>query len=68
MTDATLSRDDSKTRAAKAKAAALVQVSPESDLPETRDKRSGGRGLLIGLGLAGLFWAGVAAAVVALTN
>ena len=71
MTDATLSANDAKTTARKARRAkpgGMVQVSPDSELPETADKRAGGRGLMIGLGAAAVFWAAVAAVVVAVNQ
>jgi hypothetical protein len=66
MTDAALTAQDAPKPAAKP--GGLVQVAPDSELPDTADKRAGGRGLIIGLGAAALFWGAVAAVVVALTQ
>ena len=64
MTDATLPAEHAATPAAKP--GGLVQVSPDSELPDPADRRAGGRGLMIGLGAAAVFWGAVAAVVVAL--
>lgn len=66
MTDAALPAEQATKPAAKP--GGLVQVSPDSELPDTADKRAGGRGLIIGLGAAALFWGAVAAVVVALNQ
>ena len=66
MTDAALTAQDAPKSAAKP--GGLVQVAPDSELPDTADKRAGGRGLIIGLGAAALFWGAVAAVVVALNQ
>jgi hypothetical protein len=46
------------------KKARLVQAAPD-DGPDTRDKLSPAKGVLIGAGICAVFWAAVAAAVVA---
>lgn len=43
----------------------LVEVAPDSEAPETRHKLGPARGILIGAGICAVFWAAVAAAVVA---
>jgi hypothetical protein len=49
----------------RAKPVRLVEVAPDSEAPETRHKLGPARGILIGAGICAVFWAAVAAAVVA---
>jgi cysteine synthase len=53
-----------EARAIAKKKARLVEVAPD-DAPETRHKLSPAKGMLIGAGVCAVFWAAVAAAVVA---
>lgn len=48
-----------------AKPVRLVEVAPDSEAPETRHRLGPARGILIGAGICAVFWAAVAAAVVA---
>jgi hypothetical protein len=48
--------------------AGLVALAPDSDVPETRPKLSAAKGLMIAGGAAAVFWAAVAAAVIAVRN
>jgi hypothetical protein len=63
MTNVSLPADGVPERAERR--SRLVQLSPDSELPETRPKLSPAKGVLIGAGVCAVFWAAVAAAVVA---
>lgn len=48
-----------------AKPVRLVEVAPDSEAPDTRHRLSPAKGILIGAGVCAVFWAAVAAAVLA---
>ena len=51
-----------------AKASGLVQVAPDSEVPETRARLSAAKGIMIAGAAAAIFWGAVAAVVAVARN